>query len=107
MNLIFCIMAIAFALMGMLIRIGKGDFLLVGFVRDLKKKKAYYDMDLLCRFVAKVLYLCAVTFAIMSLGVVLEMKMVTWIGIVLFFGVMVYSAKYTEDETRFRKGGAK
>ena len=105
MNLIFCLMALAFALMGMLIRIGKAKFLLGGFVRDIKKKERSYDMDLLCRFVAKVLYMCAVNLAIMSLGVMMNVKMVTWAGIVLFFGVMIYSAKYTEDESRFRKGG--
>lgn len=107
MNLIFCIMAIAFALMGMLIRIGKANFLMGGFVRDFKHKKERYDLDALARFVAKVLYMCAVTFAIMSLGVVLDTKAITWAGIILFFGVMVYSAKYTEDESRFTKGGAK
>jgi hypothetical protein len=42
----------------------------------------------------------------MSLGIAVEIKAITWAGIILFFGLMFYSAKYTEDESRFKKGGA-
>ena len=106
MNLIFCCLAIACAFMGMLIRIGKGDALMTGFVKDFKKNKDRYALDRLRVFVAKIQYLCAGCFFIMSMGVVLEMKMVTWIGIVLFFGIVVYSSKYTSEVDNFRKEGA-
>lgn len=105
MNLVFCIVAILFAFMGMLIRIGKADSLMTGFVRDFKKKMQTYDLERLRAFVAKMLYLCAGCFLIMYVGEMISQKMVTWLGIILFFGVMVYSARYTEEKDNFKKEG--
>ena len=104
MNL-FCILAVAFALMGVLIRIGKGDFLIGGFVRDMKTKRERYDMGLLRRFVSNVLFVCALTFLVMFLGMVMKMKLITWIGIGLMLCAVFYSIRYTDDESRFQKGG--
>ena len=106
MNAIFCALALACAFMGMLIRIGKGDALMVGFVKDFKKKKDSYALDRLRAYVARIQYLCAGCFFIMAMGVVLEMKMVTWIGIVIFFGIIVYSSRYTSEVDNFKKEGA-
>lgn len=103
MNIVFCLLALFFALTGMMTRIGKGNFLMRGFVKDYDKKKQNFDEKLFNGFMAKIMYLCALAFAIMSLGLVLEIKAVTWVGIVIFFAVMVYSAKYTDNEAHFKR----
>lgn len=105
MNILFCVVAIAFAFMGMLIRIGKADKIMGGFVKDFKHKRETYDLMRLRKFVSSVLYFCAVCFAIMSVGEMVKIKMITWAGIVLFIVAVFYSARYTEMEENFKKEG--
>ena len=106
MNLVFCALALACAFMGMLIRIGKGDALMIGFVKDFKKNKHVYALDRLRAHVAKIQYLCAGCFFIMAMGEALAVKMVTWAGIVIFFSIIVYSARYTSEVDNFKKDEA-
>ena len=103
MNMLFCAVAVIFAFMGMLIRIGKADGIMGGFVKNFKKKRETYDLTWLRAFVSKVLYFCAVCFAIMAAGEMVQIKMITWAGIILFVVAVFYSARYTEIEDNFKK----
>lgn len=105
MNIVFCIIAVLFAFMGMLTRIGKARFLLRGFIKDYDKKKETYDDGLLGAFMAKIMYASAIAFAIIALGISIDFKWVTWLGIIIFFAIMVYTAKYTEDKEHFSSRG--
>ena len=101
MNAIFCIIAIAFALMGMLIRIGKGEHLMRGFIKNYDKKKKVYDRQMLQSFMSKIMYVCAISFALMVLGISINIKYIVWAGILVFLAIIFYTARYTENEENF------
>ena len=103
MNIVFCGIAVMFAFMGMLTRIGKGRAILKGFIRDYDKKKETYDDAILGAFMAKVMYGSAIAFAIMAVGIGINLKWITWLGIILFCAIIVATARYTENKENFQK----
>ena len=97
-----CSVALLFIILGIVFIRGKGAFLIAGYNTSSKAKKGKYNEKALCRFMGKMMFLFATCFLVIILSDVLENLVFLWIGLVLFFVVLVFTLIYTNTANRFK-----
>lgn len=97
------IIVAVFVILGIVFLKGKGAFLVAGYNTASREERAKYDEKALCRFMGKLMFVCAGCFILISLGSVLEQMALVWLGIVLML-VMIFAAViYANTGNRFKR----
>jgi Ca2+/Na+ antiporter len=95
-----------FILLGIVLSMGKGSFLIAGFNTMPKEEQDKYDKAALCKFTGKIMFALAFSMVFWVLYQALEIKFLLYIGLVLFFAFIVFLLIYTNTGNRFKTGGS-
>ncbi|WP_434296719.1 DUF3784 domain-containing protein [Clostridium sporogenes] len=92
-----------FILLGIILSMGKGSFLIAGFNTMSKEEKEQYDVVSLCKFMGKVMFIIAFCITLFLLSEIFKIKVILYIGLILFFVVVIFTLIYTNTGNRFKK----
>lgn len=92
-----------FILLGIILSMGKGSFLIAGFNTMSKEEKEEYDVVSLCKFMGKVMFIIAFCITLFLLSEIFKIKVIFYIGLILFFVVVIFTLIYTNTGNRFKK----
>lgn len=73
---------------------GKGASLLAGYNTMSAEKKAQYDEMAICKFMSKIMYGLSFSIFLWALSDLLDVQMLFVIGLVLFFGFLIFALVY-------------
>lgn len=91
-------------LLGILFSRGKRAFLIAGYNTASPEEKKTYDEKALCRFMGKLMFAIGGSYCLIALGTFLERMALTWVGIALILGLVLWAVIYANTGNRFRKG---
>ncbi|EJO5347424.1 DUF3784 domain-containing protein [Clostridium botulinum] len=92
-----------FVLLGIILSMGKGFFLIAGFNTMSKEEKEKYDVVSLCKFMGKVMFIIAFCVILFLLSDIYEIKAIFYVGLILFFITVIFTLIYTSTGDRFKK----
>ena len=92
-----------FVLLGILLSMGKGSFLIAGFNTMSKEEKEKYDVVSLCKFMGKFMFTIAICITLFVLSDVFAMKALFNIGLALFWAAIIFIIIYANTGNRFKK----
>ncbi|KYN75947.1 hypothetical protein A0J52_16365 [Clostridium sporogenes] len=92
-----------FILLGIILSMGKGSFLIAGFNTMSKEEKEEYDVVSLCKFMGKIMFIIAFCITLFLLSEILKIKVIFYIGLILFFIVIIFTLIYSNTGNRFKK----
>ena len=92
-----------FIVLGITFSSGKGSFLIAGFNTMPKEEKEKYDKVALCKFMGKMMFAIAFSMVFWLFSIAFEITFVFYIGIILFFMIIVFTLVYLNTGNRFRK----
>lgn len=92
-----------FILLGIIFSMGKGSFLISGYNTMPKKEKEEYDAVSLCKFMGKIMFLIAFCMSLFLSSEVFNIKALFYIGLTLFFVVIIFTLIYSNTGNRFKK----
>ena len=101
--IVHCGVIILFLALGVLFLQGKGAFLIAGYNTAPKAAKAKYDEKALCRFMGKLMFALAGTWAPIALSALLNRMWLLWLGLGLFLVVCLGGVIYMNTGSRFRR----
>lgn len=101
--LIFAGIDLLFVLLGILFFCGKGSFLIAGYNTASKAEQAKYDKKALCRSMGWLMIALAVCWFIVALNFLFESMVFLWVGLVLFFVVIVAGIVYMNTSKRIKR----
>ena len=97
------LMIVLFILIGTMLSLGKGSFLIAGLNTMSKEEKENYDVLSLCKFMGKFMFVIAFCISLLVLSDILMMKVLFNIGITLFNVSLVFVIIYANTGNRFEK----
>ncbi len=68
-----------------------------------KEEKKEYDVVSLCKFMGKVMFIIAFCITLFLLSEILKIKVIFYIGLILFFIVIIFTLIYSNTGNRFKK----
>ncbi|MBA4508678.1 DUF3784 domain-containing protein [Clostridium sporogenes] len=92
-----------FILLGIILSMGKGSFLIAGFNTMSKEEKEEYDVVSLCKFMGKIMFIIAFCITLFLLSEIFKIKVIFYIGLILFFIVIIFTLIYSNTGNRFKK----
>ncbi len=92
-----------FVLLGIILSMGKGAFLIAGFNTLSKEEKEAYDVISLCKFMGKVMFMIAFCITLFLLSDILKRRVLFNIGLILFFIMLAITIIYSNTGNRFKK----
>ncbi len=95
--------AIVLFVLGIILSGGKGAFLIAGFNMMSKEEKEKYDKVALCKFMGKMMFALSFSMVFWVLGEVFESKRLFAFGLVLFFGIVIFTLIYANTGNRFKR----
>ena len=102
-GIIFGGIVVAFFLLGILFRFGKGAWRIAGYNTASAAEKSRYDEKALCRFMGKMMFAMSGTWCVVTVGLLLDIMAVFWVGFVLFLAVIFGGVVYANTGNRFIK----
>lgn len=103
MNTITLVIVAIFIILGVIFSLGKGAFLIAGYNTSSKNEKAKYDEKALCRFMGKSMFALALGIFLWGLSEWLARPFLFTIGLIIFFGTIVFMVVYANTKNRFKK----
>jgi magnesium-transporting ATPase (P-type) len=97
------ILAILFAVLGIVFIGGRGAFLIAGYNTLSKAEKEKYDVKALCRFMGKSMFALSVCCLIPAFSDVVGNMIPFWIGINLSIVVIIFVLIYANTGNRFKR----
>ena len=91
------------AILGLVIRSGKGAFLIAGYNTASKEEKERTDEKKLCKAVGNLLLSLAACWIVPTVGIATGKMLIFWIGFALFIVVCITGVVYMNTGDRFRK----
>ena len=91
-----------FLLFGFLLWNGKGAFLIAGYNTSSKDEKSKYNEKALCRFVAKLMFFCALCMVLFALAPVVGTWLM-WLTQAVMLVVIIAAVIYANTGNRFKK----
>ena len=91
------------AILGLVLRSGKGAFLIAGYNTASKEEKEKTDEKKLCKAVGNLFLILAVCCIVPAAGLITEKVVILLIGVALIAVVCVIGAVYMNNDDRFRK----
>ncbi len=82
---------------------GKGAFLIAGYNTSSKAEKEKFDEKALCKFMGKSMFAIAACWLVVALGEIIDSQAPLWIGVGLFFALVIFMVVYANTGNRFRK----
>ncbi|MBD5586081.1 DUF3784 domain-containing protein [Clostridium botulinum] len=92
-----------FIVLGIILSMGKGSFLIAGFNTMSKEEKEGYDVVSLCKFMGKVMFMIAFCIILFLLSDILKRRVLFNIGLILFFITLAITIIYPNTGNRFKK----
>ena len=94
-------------LLGIVLSMGKGSFLIAGFNMKTKEEQDKYDKVALCKFTGKIMFALAFSMVFWVLYQAFKIKFLLYIGVVLFFAFIMFLLIYANTGNRFKiEGGS-
>ena len=92
-----------FLLLGFLFSRGKGAGLIAGYNTASPEEKAKYDEKKLCEGMAKLMFALAGCWLVIASSEIFKTTVLLWIGLVLFFVVVIAGIVLMNTGNRFKK----
>jgi hypothetical protein len=92
-----------FVLIGIILSMGKGSFLIAGFNTMSQKQKEEYDVVSLCKFMGKYMFIISFCITLFALSDTFGMKVIFNVGLVLFLTSTIFIVIYLNTGNRFKK----
>lgn len=92
-----------FIVLGIVMSIGKGGFLIAGLNTMSKEEKAKYDVIALCKLMGKLMFVISISATLSILSDIFQMKSLRIIGLVLFWVSLIFVIIYSNTDSRFKK----
>lgn len=93
-------------LLGIVLSMGKGSFLIGGFNMLTKEEQEKYDKVALCKFIGKMMFALAFSMVFWVLSQAFDIKILLYIGVVLFFSFIMFMLIYVNTDNRFKIKGS-
>jgi len=100
---IHLIITASFLLLGLLFSRGKGAGLIAGYNTASPSEKAKYDEKKLCKGMAKLMFALAVCWLVIASSEIFKTLALLWIGLALFFVVVIVGIVLMNTGNRFKK----
>ena len=94
---------IVFILLGVLLSMGKGAFLIAGYNTASEAEKRTIDEKKLCRLVGRLMFVLAGCMAVLALSIPLKSKVLEWSSLGLFLGAVIFFVIYINTGGRIKK----
>lgn len=94
-----------FILLGIVLSMGKGSFLIAGFNTMTKKEQDKYDKVALCKFTGKIMFALAFSMIFWVLYQAFEIKILLYVGVILFSAFIMFLLIYVNTGNRFKMEG--
>lgn len=91
------------AIFGLVIRSGKGAFLIAGYNTASKEEKEKTDEKKLCKAVGNLFLSLAACWILPTIGMAIEKMWIIWVGVALSTVVCIIGVVYMNTGDRFRK----
>ena len=92
-----------FVILGIVFMRGHGANLIAGYNTMPKEQKERYDALAMCRFMGKMMFSMAACILVMALAEPLRRTVLLYIGLGLFFIVVIFTLIYANTKNRFQK----
>ncbi|WP_164669347.1 DUF3784 domain-containing protein [Virgibacillus doumboii] len=92
-----------FVVFGIFLLNGKGSFLIAGFNTLPKEEKAKYDVEALCKFMGKMMFILSFAMVFWVLSEAFEIGWLFTVGMILFIAIVVFILVYVNTGNRFKK----
>lgn len=92
-----------FIVLGIVFCLGHGASLVAGYNTLPKEQKERYDAPAMCRFMGKIMFALAACMLVMALAEPLALTALLYIGLGLFFAVVIFTVVYANTGNRFQK----
>ncbi|MCI8284008.1 MAG: DUF3784 domain-containing protein [Firmicutes bacterium] len=102
MIIIYFIPIAVFIVLGVLFCQGKGAGFIAGYNTLSDDEKSEYDEKALCRFIGREMFAAAVCWIPILIGEIFNVKVLFWIGMVLFVLILVFGLIYVNTGNRFK-----
>lgn|SRR5699024_9264841 len=102
MLIIACIIAL-FVVLGIFLLNGKGSFLIAGYNTMSPEDKEKYDTVRLTKFMGKMMFALSFSMLFWILSIAYERNWLFSLGLILFFGMVVFMIIYVNTGDRFKK----
>ena len=90
-------------ILGILFLNGKGSCLIAGYNTASKAEKEKIDEKKLCKYVGKMMFLLAGSFLVIMASDILGEMWLLWLGLGLFFGIVIGGIIYINTGDRLKK----
>ncbi|TFD93693.1 DUF3784 domain-containing protein [Jeotgalibacillus sp. R-1-5s-1] len=97
------IVMVPLLIMAIVLSRGKGAFLIAGYNTMPKNEKAQYDETAICKFMGKVMFGISFSIFLMGLSELLDQQTLLIIGLILLFGLIIFTLIYSNTKDRFKK----
>lgn len=94
---------VLFVVLGIILSMGKGAFLIAGLNIMSKEEKEKYDVLSLCKFMGKFMFIIAICIMLFVLNDIYNIKILTTIALVLFNVSLIFVIVYSNTGRRFKK----
>ena len=91
------------AILGLILRAGKGAFLIAGYNTASKEEKEKTDERKLCKAVGNLLLILAACWILPTIGMATGKMLLFWVGFTLSLVVCIIGVVYMNTGDRFRK----
>ena len=92
-----------FIILGIVFLKGKGSFLIAGYNTASKAEKEKTDEKKLCRYMGILMLLLAACFLVIIASDISGEMWLLWLGLILFFGIMIGGVIYINTGNRLKK----
>ncbi|MCF0148578.1 MAG: DUF3784 domain-containing protein [Clostridium sp.] len=92
-----------FVILGIILSIGKGSFLIAGFNIMSKEEKEKYDSISLSKFMGKFMFIIAICITLFLLSDIFMLEILFNMGLTLFWISLIFVIIYANTGNRFKK----
>ena len=101
--IVMVVMVVLFFVLGLLLRSGRGSFLIAGYNTASQKEKDAIDEKKLCRYTGNLMFILAGCQMFFVFSILLENKMLMWIGVAAFLISVVGGVVFLNTGDRLKK----
>ena len=101
--IVMVVMVVLFFVLGLLLRSGRGSFLIAGYNTASQKEKDTIDEKKLCRYTGNLMFILAGCQMFFVFSLLLENKMLMWIGVAAFLISVVGGVVFLNTGDRLKK----
>ena len=102
-GIIFIAIILLFFVLSAVFWSGKGAWLIAGYNTASPEEKSKMDEKALCRCMAKLMLFMGAAWCVVTAGLLLDIMVLFWVGLVLFFAVTIGGVVYANTGNRFQK----